>query len=159
MAHLLEEGDQAPDFDLTNDEGAPFQLSNLRGKKIILYFYPKADTPGCTTEACEFRADVQKFGSADTVVVGISPDSSREQANFKNKFNLPFTLLADDEHRAAEDYGVWKERTIEGKKMMAVERTTFLIDEGGVIRKIFRNVKPEGHAAEVYNSVRRMLGN
>ncbi len=124
---------------------------------MVLYFYPKADTPGCTTEACEFRGDIEKFHSADAVIVGVSPDGSREQADFKSKFNLPFTLLADSEHKTAEEYGVWKERLIDGKKMMAVERTTFLIDEQGVIRKIFRSVNPQGHAAEVYNRFSRKV--
>ncbi len=155
MVHL-KEGDPAPDIHLPDDRGNTFQLSRMRGKKLILYFYPKADTPGCTTEACEFRADIEKFHSAAAVIVGVSPDGSRDQANFKSKFNLPFTLLADSEHKTAEEYGVWKERVIEGKKMMAVERTTFLIDEGGVIRKIFRNVKPEGHSAQVYDSLQAM---
>lgn len=156
MALVLEEGDSAPDVHLSDDHGVPFQLSSLRGKKVVLYFYPKADTPGCTTEACEFRTDIGKFHSADSVIVGVSPDGSREQADFKRKFNLPFTLLADSEHKTAEEYGVWKERIIEGKKMMAVERTTFLINEGGVIRKIFRSVSPQGHAAEVYNALQNM---
>ncbi len=155
MAHLLE-GDPAPEVGLLDDRGALFQLSSLRGKKVVLYFYPKADTPGCTTEACEFRTDIEKFHSADSVIVGVSPDGSREQADFRRKFDLPFTLLSDTEHKTAEEYGVWKERIIEGKKMMAVERTTFLIDEGGVIRKIFRSVNPNGHAAEVYNALQTM---
>jgi len=156
MAQMLKEGDPAPDIHLPDDQGRVFELSSLRGKKAVLYFYPKADTPGCTTEACEFRGDVQKFDSADAVIVGVSPDGSREQADFKRKFNLPFTLLADSEHKTAEEYGVWKERLIDGKKMMAVERTTFLIDEEGVIRKIFRGVNPQGHAAEVYTALQEI---
>lgn len=153
MPHVLKAGDPAPAIHLSDDQGAPFELSSLQGKKVVLYFYPKADTPGCTTEACEFRADIDKFHSADTVVIGISPDASREQARFKSKFDLPFKLLADSEHKTAEEYGVWKERVIGGKKMMAVERTTFLIDERGIIRKIFHGVKPQGHAAEVYSAL------
>lgn len=148
----------APDIRVPDDRGAPFQLGSLRGKKVVLYFYPKADTPGCTVEACEFRTRIDDFDSTDTVVLGISPDGSSEQAAFRDKFHLPFKLLADSQHQAAEAYGVWKERVIEGKKMMAVERTTYIIDENGVIRKIFRKVNPEGHASEVYNALQELKG-
>lgn len=153
MQHIPQEGDRAPEVELTDDRGAPFRLSALRGKKVVLYFYPKADTPGCTVEACEFRSHINEFASADTVVLGISPDDSSEQAAFRDKFSLPFKLLADSGHQTAETYGIWKERVIDGKKMMAVERTTYIIDENGVIRKIFRGVKPEGHASEVYDAL------
>ena len=154
MSHIPQEGHSAPDIAVSDDGGAPFRLSSLRGKKVVLYFYPKADTPGCTVEACEFRTYISDFDSVDTVVLGISPDGSSEVAAFRDKFSLPFKLLADSQHQAAEAYGVWKERTIEGKKMMAVERTTYIIDEDGIIRKIFRNVRPEGHASDVYNALR-----
>jgi peroxiredoxin Q/BCP len=156
MQQVPKEDDLAPEIAVSDDRGTPFQLSSLRGKKVVLYFYPKADTPGCTVEACEFRTHMDDFASADSVVLGISPDGSSEQAAFRDKFNLPFKLLADSQHQAAEAYGVWKERVIEGKKMMAVERTTYIIDENGVIRKIFRNVRPEGHASEVYNALREL---
>ena len=146
---LLKEGDPAPDIHLDNDSGAPFALSSLKGKKVVLYFYPKADTPGCTKESCEFRDTSQKFTKANTVIVGVSPDQSKSQAKFKDKFDLPFTLLADVDHRAAETYGVWKEKSMYGKKYMGVDRTTFLIDEKGMIHKIFPKVKVEGHAEEV----------
>jgi peroxiredoxin Q/BCP len=158
MQQVPKEGDFAPDIAVSDDRGTPFQLSSLRGKKVVLYFYPKADTPGCTVEASEFRTHMDEFDSAGSVVLGISPDGSSEQAAFRDKFNLPFKLLADSQHQAAEAYGVWKERVIEGKKMMAVERTTYIIDENGVIRKIFRSVRPEGDASEVYNALRELKG-
>ena len=146
---LLKEGDAAPEISLDTDTGEHFTLSSLKGKKIVLYFYPKADTPGCTTESCEFRDTTKKFTKANTVIVGVSPDRSAAQAKFKQKFDLPFTLLADVEHTASEKYGVWKEKSMYGKKYMGVERTTFLIDEKGSIHKIFSKVKVEGHAEEV----------
>lgn len=145
----LKEGAKAPAIELTTDEGTPFKLSGLKGKNVVLYFYPKADTPGCTTESCEFRDAFPRFSGIDAVVVGISPDTAAAQAKFKKKFSLPFTLLADTEHAAAEAYGVWKEKSMYGKKYMGIERTTFVIGADGKIRKIFPKVKPAGHAAEV----------
>src|SRR5581483_2323651 len=121
-----------------------FQLSSLKGKNVVLYFYPKADTPGCTKEACDFKADSERFSKANTVIVGVSPDPAGAQAKFKAKFDLPFTLLADTDHKAAEEYGVWKEKSMYGKKYMGIERTTFLIDKNGIIRKVFHKVKPDG---------------
>lgn len=149
----LQEGDPAPPISLPTDSGAPFELSSLKGKNVVLYFYPKADTPGCTTESCAFRDQTDSFTDADSVIVGVSPDTSQAQAKFKQKFSLPFTLLADSDHRAAEDYGVWKEKSMYGKKYMGVERTTFVIDKDGVIKKIFPKVKVEGHVAEVLAAV------
>src|ERR1700761_2668961 len=144
-----QEGDTAPEIALDTDSGEHFQLSSLRGKNVVLYFYPKADTPGCTTEACAFRDTSQKFSRANTVIVGVSPDQSKAQAKFKNKFDLPFTLLADVDHKAAEAYGVWKEKSMYGRKYMGVERTTFVIGVDGKIKKAFPKVKVEGHAEEV----------
>ena len=149
----LHQGDLAPDIKLDTDSGDPFTLASLRGKNVVLYFYPKADTPGCTKESCEFRDTSEKFGKANTVIVGVSPDASKAQAKFKDKFDLPFTLLADTEHKAAEDYGVWKEKSMYGKKYMGVDRTTFVIDGEGKIKKIFPKVKVEGHAEEVLAAV------
>jgi peroxiredoxin Q/BCP len=149
----LKEGDSAPNISLPTDSGDPFDLSSLHGKNVVLYFYPKADTPGCTKEACDFRASSEKFSAANTVIVGVSPDASQAQAKFKNKFELPFTLLADTDHRAAEDYGVWKEKNMYGKKYMGVDRTTFVIDPSGKIKRIFPKVKVEGHAAEVLAAI------
>jgi thioredoxin-dependent peroxiredoxin len=147
------EGASAPEISLPTDAGEPFELSSLRGKNVVLYFYPKADTPGCTKEACDFKASSETFTKANTVIVGVSPDAAKAQAKFKNKFDLPFTLLADTEHKAAEDYGVWKEKSMYGKKYMGVDRTTFVIGPDGVIKKIFAKVKVDGHAAEVLAAI------
>ena len=149
----LKEGDVAPPISVVTDDGSHFELSSLKGKNIVLYFYPKADTPGCTKEACEFRDTSQKLTKANTVIVGVSPDTSKAQAKFKEKFDLPFTLLADSEHKVAEDYGVWKEKSMYGKKYMGVERSTFVIDPAGKIRKIFPKVKVDGHAEEVLAAI------
>jgi peroxiredoxin Q/BCP len=149
----LKEGDQAPGIALDTDSGEPFELSSLHGKNVVLYFYPKADTPGCTKEACAFRDNSQKFTAANTVIVGVSPDASKAQAKFKTKFDLPFTLLADSAHKAAEDYGVWKEKSMYGKKYMGVERTTFVVGPEGKIKKIFPKVSVDGHAEEVLAAV------
>jgi thioredoxin-dependent peroxiredoxin len=145
----VKEGDLAPDISLSTDSGEPFQLTSLQGKNVVLYFYPKADTPGCTKEACAFRDSSPKLNVANTVVVGVSPDTSKAQARFKDKFGLPFTLLADTEHKAAELYGVWVEKSMYGKKYLGVERTTFLIDPTGHIKKVFPRVQSRGHAEEV----------
>lgn len=141
---MLKEGDQAPDIEV---EG--FRLSDLKGKRVVLYFYPKADTPGCTTEACEFRDDVKKFAKKGAVIVGVSPDKPAAQAKFKGKYDLPFTLLADEEKTAAQAYGVWKEKNLYGRKSMGVERTTFVIGPDGKIEKIYNKVKAQGHAGAV----------
>ena len=146
---MLNEGDKAPDISLANDAGEPFKLSDLKGKRVVLYFYPKADTPGCTTESCEFRDDVKAFAKKGAVVVGISPDKPAAQAKFKQKYELPFTLLADEEKAAAKTYGVWKEKNMYGKKVMGIERSTFIIGPDGKIEKIYGKVKAKGHAAEV----------
>ncbi|HZQ55395.1 MAG TPA: thioredoxin-dependent thiol peroxidase [Bryobacteraceae bacterium] len=149
----LHEGDSAPEIALDTDSGHPFHLSSLKGQNVVLYFYPKADTPGCTKEACAFRDTSQKFTKANTVIVGVSPDPSKAQAKFKDKFDLPFTLLADTDHQAAEAYGVWKEKSMYGKKYMGIERTTFVIDPVGRIKKIFPKVKVDGHAEEVLAAI------
>jgi peroxiredoxin Q/BCP len=149
----LNEGDTAPAISLDTDSGEHFALSSLKGKNVVLYFYPKADTPGCTKESCEFRDTSKKFSKANTVIVGVSPDPTKAQAKFKQKFDLPFVLLADVEHKTCEDYGVWKEKSMYGKKYMGVERTTFVIDPKGKIKKIFPKVKVEGHAEEVLAAI------
>ncbi len=149
----LKEGDLAPDISGLTDSGEQFELSSLKGKNVVLYFYPKADTPGCTKEACQFRDASSKFSKANTVIVGVSPDQSKAQARFKEKFELPFTLLADSDHRAAEAYGVWKEKSMYGKKYMGIERTTFVIGPDSKIKKIFPKVKVEGHAEEVLATI------
>ena len=149
----LQEGETAPEISLQADSGEPFQLSSLKGQNVVLYFYPKADTPGCTKEACDFRSSSERFTRANTVIVGVSPDPSQAQAKFKSKFDLPFTLLADTDHKAAEDYGVWKEKNMYGRKYMGVDRTTFVIDPEGKIKKIFPKVKVDGHAQEVLAAI------
>ena len=146
---MLKEGDQAPDIRVLTDTGEEFRLSDLKGKRVVLYFYPKADTPGCTVEACEFRDGIQAFAKKDAAVVGISPDKPAAQAKFKTKYDLPFTLLADEDKTAAQAYGVWKEKNMYGKKVMGIERTTFVIGPDGRIEKIYSKVKAQGHAAEV----------
>jgi thioredoxin-dependent peroxiredoxin len=146
---MLKEGDNAPDIELTTDAGEPFRLSSLKGKKVVLYFYPRADTPGCTVEACEFRDSSKKLARQDAVVIGISPDPVKSLAKFKTKFDLPFTLLSDVEKEAAQAYGVYKEKNMYGKKVMGIERTTFIIDANGRIAKIFPKVKAQGHAEQV----------
>jgi peroxiredoxin Q/BCP len=150
MVKVLKEGDTAPAIHVDDDAGKPFDLASLKGKNVVLYFYPKADTPGCTRESCEFRDHSKKFTKADTVIVGVSPDKSAAQSKFKDKFDLPFTLLADVDHSVAEAYGTWVEKSMYGRKYMGIERTTFLIGKDGKIRKIFRKVKPDGHAEEVF---------
>ena len=145
----LTEGAKAPEIKLNDDAGNPFKLSTLKGKKVVLFFYPKADTPGCTKEACEFRDAGPTFAKKDTVILGISPDDGKSQAKFKTKFGLPYTLLCDPEHSVAEAYGVWKEKSMYGRKYMGIERTTFVIGPDGKIARIFEKVKPEGHAAQV----------
>ena len=149
----LKEGDSAPEISLPTDSGQPFTLSSLKGKNVVLYFYPKADTPGCTKEACSFRDTSPKFSAANTVIVGVSPDAAKSQAKFKEKFNLPFSLLADADHVTAETYGVWKEKSMYGKKYMGVDRTTFVIAPDGKIKKIFPKVKVDGHVEEVMAAI------
>jgi len=152
---VLKEGDPAPEIRLQTANGEDFRLSELRGRRVVLYFYPKADTPGCTIEACEFRDGIAAFNSKGAVVVGISPDKPAAQAKFQAKYNLPFTLLADDEKTAAQAYGVWKEKNMYGKKTMGVERTTFVIGPDGRIEKIYGKVKAAGHAAQVLDDLAR----
>jgi thioredoxin-dependent peroxiredoxin len=149
----LAEGDAAPNFEMPASGGRTVSLKAMEGKPFVLYFYPKADTPGCTKESCEFRDHSKKFTKADTVIVGVSPDKAAAQTKFKDKFDLPFTLLADVEHKVAESYGTWVEKSMYGRKYMGIERSTFLIGKDGKIKKIFRKVKPEGHAEEVYEAL------
>ena len=142
-------GSNAPDLDLTDETGQPFKLSALQGKTVVLYFYPKADTPGCTLESCEFRDNTADFAAKNAVIIGISPDVANDQLKFKSKFDLPFSLLADFDHAGAEAYGVWNEKIRDGKTFMGISRTTFIIGPDGKIAKIFEKVQPAGHAAEV----------
>jgi thioredoxin-dependent peroxiredoxin len=146
---MVEEGKPAPDFELTSDVGERVKLSDLRGKPVVLYFYPKDDTPGCTTQACGIRDVYSDFRQRGAVVLGVSPDDEASHVKFKQKYSLPFTLLADPEHQVAVKYGVWKERNLYGKKSMGIERSTFVIDADGNVSKAMRRVKPDTHAADV----------
>ena len=146
-------GAAAPDFSLQTDGGETFTLSEQRGKRVVLYFYPKADTPGCTLESQEFGTLSPEFAKRNTEVVGVSPDGLKSQCKFKAKYELPFTLLCDTEHATAEGYGVWVEKSMYGKKYMGVERSTFVIGPDGAVERVYRKVKPEGHAQEVLDSL------
>jgi thioredoxin-dependent peroxiredoxin len=146
---MIREGEPAPDFTLESDAGEKVTLSALRGKPVVLYFYPRDDTPGCTTQACGIRDAYDEFEQAGAVVLGVSPDSVGKHVKFKNKYELPFTLLADPEHELAELYGVWGQRKFMGKSYMGVGRTTFVIDADGVVTKVMENVKPATHADDV----------
>jgi peroxiredoxin Q/BCP len=146
---MVKEGEPAPDFTLTTDTGERVTLSSFRGRPVVLYFYPKDDTPGCTTQACGIRDVYGEFQQRGAVVLGVSPDDETSHVKFKDKYSLPFTLLADPEHKAAEDYGVWVERNSYGKKRMGIERSTFLIDSEGNVAKVMRRVKPDMHADDV----------
>lgn len=146
---MIEEGKPAPDFELRTDNGETLKLSDLRGRQVVLYFYPKDDTPGCTTQACGIRDVYGEFERAGAVVLGISPDTEASHVKFKQKFDLPFTLLADDGHRVAEAYDVWKEKKFAGRTYMGNERSTFVIAEDGTVKKVLREVKPATHADEV----------
>lgn len=146
---MLKEGTTAPAFKTTDENGEAVSLKDLRGQKVVLYFYPKDDTPGCTKEACSFRDAFAKYKKAGITVLGVSPDSEAKHKKFIAKYDLPFTLLADTDRSIAEAYGVWGEKKFMGRTYMGVHRTTFLIDEQGKIKKIFEKVKPEDHAREV----------
>ena len=146
---MLEVGTKAPDFTLPDQNGRPVSLSDFRGKKVVLYFYPKDNTPGCTRQACAFAASYEAFQKLDVAVIGISKDSVSSHLKFVQKYNLPFLLLADPDRTAIEAYGVWQEKKLYGKTSMGVVRTTYLIDEQGMIEKIMPKVKPDTNAAEI----------
>ncbi len=145
----ISEGSPAPDFSLPSTDGGKISLTSLKGKKVVLYFYPKDDTPGCTVEACNFRDSIQDFQKSKAVVLGVSPDDLESHKKFQTKFKLPFVLLSDTNHALAEKYGVWKEKSMYGKKYMGIERTTFVIDSMGKIHRIFAKVKVAQHQQEV----------
>jgi peroxiredoxin Q/BCP len=145
----VEEGAEAPDFTLTDDQGEAVTLSSLRGSPVVLYFYPKDDTPGCTTQACGIRDAYGEFERAGAVVLGISPDNEKSHVKFKDKYELPFTLLADTDHSVAEEYGVWGEKNFAGKTYMGVNRSTFVIDADGNVTRVMHDVKPATHADDV----------
>jgi peroxiredoxin Q/BCP len=146
---MVNEKDIAPDFELLDDTGKPTRLSDFRGQRVVFYFFPKALTSGWTKQAQGIRDDFPKYQAANVVVIGVSPDTVKDEAKFKAKEELPFILLADEKHEIAEKYGVWKEKSMYGKKFWGVERTTFLIDAHGVIEKIFYKVNPETHSEQI----------
>ena len=146
-------GEPAPDFTAETDANEPLTLSSLRGRPVVLYFYPRDDTDGCTAEACGFRDLFPRLAAADAVVLGVSPDAAGSHARFRKKYGLPFTLVADPDHRVAEAYGVWAEKRMFGRTYMGVERTTFLVDRGGRVARVFEKVRPAGHAEAVAAAV------
>lgn len=154
MAGIPKEGGKAPAVSLKDGDGNTVKLSDFKGKYVVLYFYPKDDTPGCTIEAKEFQASLKSFEKAGAVVLGVSPDSSQSHCKFADKFGLKFTLLADEGHVVTEKYGLWVEKSMYGKKYMGVQRATFLIDGDGKIAKAWPKVKPEGHAKEVLDAIK-----
>jgi peroxiredoxin Q/BCP len=151
---MVTEGAPAPDFELRTDTGETVRLSDQRGKQVVIYFYPKDDTPGCTTQACGIRDAYAEFESAGAVVFGVSPDGPESHEKFKQKYSLPFTLLADEDHKVADEYGVWGERSYRGRKYMGIERSTFVIAEDGTVKKVMRSVKPANHADDLLEILR-----
>jgi peroxiredoxin Q/BCP len=156
IAMPIASGIQAPDFALPDENNTTRRLSDFRGRTVVLYFYPKDDTPGCTTEACNFRDDYSAYVNADVVILGISPDDTKSHAKFKQKFTLQFLLLADDEHEVCNQYGVWGPKKFMGRQYEGVLRTTFLVDGNGRIAKVFENVKPAEHSAEVLAAIKSL---
>ena len=150
---MIEEGEPAPDFELTSDSGESVRLSELRGKPVVLYFYPKDDTPGCTAQACGIRDAYGEFERAGAVVLGVSPDSESSHVKFRDKYHLPFTLLADRDHTVAEQYGVWAPKKFRGREFLGVKRSTFVIDADGTVKKVMHNVKPASHADDVLSAL------
>ena len=149
----VEVGKKAPAFSLPASDGSTVKLDDLKGKTVVLYFYPKDDTPGCTKEACDFRDSVKKFTRKDAVVLGVSPDSLKSHDKFIDKFDLPFLLLADEDHAVAEKYGAWAEKSMYGKKYMGIERSTFVIGPDGRLKDIIRKVSVSGHAQALLENI------
>lgn len=146
---MVEEGQPAPDFELTSDTGEVVRLSDLRGRPVVLYFYPRDDTPGCTRQACGFRDAYAAFEERGAAILGVSPDDGASHASFRERHDLPFTLLSDPDRKVAEAYGVWREKTLYGKKRLGIVRSTFVIDPDGVVVRAMRGVRPDGHAERV----------
>lgn len=149
----LKENTLAPDFVLLDETGSTRKLSDYRGKDVVLYFYPKDDTPGCTTEACSFRDDYSDYDKAGVVILGVSADSPKSHAKFKQKYQLPFTLLSDVDHEVCEKYEVWAKKKMMGREYLGILRTTYLISKEGIVKKVFENVKPVGHSKEILDLV------
>jgi peroxiredoxin Q/BCP len=150
---MLSAGKKAPGLKLKDEGGRAVRLADFRGKRLVLYFYPRDLTPGCTIEACEFRDELREFEKRNAVVIGVSPDDARSHQRFREKHGLNFTLLTDEEHRTAEAYGAWQEKNMYGRKVWGVRRSTFIIDEEGRIARVFDKVKPEGHSREVLRAL------
>ena len=146
---MISEGNLAPDFTLESDTGEPVSLTGFRGRPVVLFFYPRDDTPGCTTEACAFRDAYAEFQERGAAIVGVSPDSTDSHVRFKDKYSLPFVLLSDPEQQAAQAYDVWREKTMYGRRRMGILRSTFVIDADGVVSRAMYGVKPDGHADDV----------
>ena len=153
---MLKAGDKAPPFALPSNEGRIIRLADLKGKPVVLYFYPKDDTPGCTKEACSFRDAWSEIQETGAVVLGVSPDDAASHEKFRTKYRLPFPLLSDPDHAVAEAYGAWGEKSMYGRKYEGILRTTLLIDGTGVVQRVFEKVRPEGHADEVLAAVQQL---
>ena len=152
----LSEGDKAPNFKLPADNNTNIELSDYSGQNVVLYFYPKDNTPGCTTQACSFRDSIKSFEELDAIIIGISKDSVKKHENFKAKYDLNFSLASDENDEVCETYGVWKEKSMYGKKFWGIERTTFLIDKNGKIAKIWRKVKVKDHIEDVKDALHNL---
>ena len=150
---MVQEGELAPGFTLPADDGSEVSLENFRGKRVVLYFYPKDDTPGCTAQACDLRDNHSAIRARGAVVLGVSPDPPSSHVKFREKYQLDFPLLSDVDHQVAKAYGVWKEKSMYGRKYWGIERSTFMIDEGGVVVEAWRKVKPKGHAERVVEAL------
>jgi thioredoxin-dependent peroxiredoxin len=153
---MIDKGSKAPGFTLNDQDGNAVSLDQFRGKNVVLYFYPKDDTPGCTKEACNFRDELPRFKNLNAEIIGISTDSVTSHKKFAGKYDLPFTLLSDENKDIVEKYGVWKEKNMYGRKKMGTERTTFVIDKDGVVRDIFRKVKVDNHNNEIEEALRNL---
>jgi peroxiredoxin Q/BCP len=150
---VVEEGSQAPDFELKSDAGETMKLSQFRGRPVVLYFYPRDDTPGCTKEACSFRDSYDEYLARDAVILGVSRDGEESHRKFKEKYDLPFTLLSDPDHEVAEAYGVWAEKSMYGRKSMGIVRSTFVIAPDGTVARAMRGIKVPGHSDKVLEAL------
>jgi thioredoxin-dependent peroxiredoxin len=156
MSDWLDEGSKAPDFTLKADDGSTIKLSSLKGSPVVLYFYPKDDTPGCTKEACAFRDQKATLAKLGAKVLGVSADDVESHVKFRDKFKLNFPLLADTDHKVAEKYGAWREKNMYGKKSMGIQRSTFLLDTDGKVAKVWKRVEVDGHDAEVIAALKTL---